>query len=193
MNTQQTGAVSQIKDFFFEAALATYAGGEKAKTNPNDGSKFYSFQCRDYIYLDRFMVNGEYSGGQTVISFQAKPVWLMQYQGWCKNDDREVLAFLKEVLRVSYEKKQFFGGRGAGDVSYRDGSLPSDPKRRNFFYRNQEYGMGAGIQHEPFEKFIGHEQIEELTEEAKFERIFWHRYQGMLLIPMDQGGSHDAQ
>ncbi len=96
MNTQQTGAMSEIQDFFFEATLATYASGEKAKTDPNNTNlKFYSFQRRDYLYLDKFMVNGEHSGGQTVISFQGKPVWLMQYHGWCKDDDP--FAFSEEV------------------------------------------------------------------------------------------------
>ncbi len=182
-------AISEIQTFFFDAALATYAGGAKAKTDPSTPAvKFYSFERGDFIYLDKFMVNGEYSGGQTVIYFQGNPVWLMQYQGWCKNDDPAVLAFLKRALRNAYEQRSFYGGRGPSSMSYHSGLLPPlDPNHRKLYYYNEGYGTGYSIKNEPFHKFIGYERIEELDTSLKNEVVFWHRYQGMLLIPNDKG------
>src|SRR5581483_616375 len=109
--------VAEIQDFFFDAALATYAGNTP-KTTITDlpGSKHYHFERDSLIYDDVYFTNGEYSGGSTLISFRAEPkpinLWLMQYHGWCKDDDPKVLAFLKEALRSAYENRVFHGGRG---------------------------------------------------------------------------------
>jgi len=173
--------IEVIQEFFFEAALATYAGGAKKGTITDFScSNAYRYQRGDFYYVKTYFTNGEWSGGQTLIYFQGAPIWIMQCQGWCKNDDPGIVAFLKEVLRVAYERKQFFGGRGSNSISYRDSSLPTNPERRELFYTNEAYGGSNEIG--PFKKFIGHERIEGFTPSLENEMFFWHRYQGMLLI-----------
>jgi hypothetical protein len=173
--------VSEIQDFFFDAALATYAGDTKKTTIPGlPSSKVYRFERGDFLYIDTYFATDERSGGQTVIYFQNIPVWLMQYQGWCEDDDPEVIAFLKEALCIAYEQRHFFGGRGPKE--YNKSRLASAPTQRRLQYYNGGYGTSS-TGNESFDKFIGREWIEELDGTLHGVKVFWHRYQGMLLIP----------
>ncbi len=138
------------------------------------------------------LTNSEYSGGSTLISFHAEPkpinLWLMQYHGWCKNDDPEILAFLKEALRAAYGKKIFRGGRGEFRYpNLGDPSLRSPTTGNAFLYLNQgDHSEYFGQQLEPFEKFSGREGITVSNERLNLkEEVFWHRCQGMLLIPTE--------
>jgi len=167
-------SVADIQNFFFDAALATYAGNAPKTTVPElPGSKRIIFHCDELLYDDVYFTNGEYSGGSTVISHLAQPkpvnLWLMQYHGWCKNDDPEVLTFLKATLRAAYEKRTFHGGRG---YRFSTGELPSG---RVLHYFNTNNGYGSS-----FNEFGGTERI---YDDVTDEEVFWHRYQGLLLIP----------
>ncbi len=173
-------AVSDIKAFFFDAALYTYAG-DTPKTTIRDlpHSKVYRHSRGSFLYTDSYFTNGDLSGGQTVIHYDEEPVWIMQYQGVCQGDDPDVLKFLKRVLARAYDRRVFVGGRGRNSLSSDSDLLPAESSRRNFSYTNEVLNE----QKEPFRQFRGHERIDEVTVEAGIRTIFWHRYQGMLLIP----------
>jgi hypothetical protein len=113
-----------------------------------------------------------------VIYFQGKPIWLMQYQGWCKDDDPEVIALLKAALTHAYEQRKFFGGRGQGEF------YPYDAQRRALQYlnrRDEEHPIEEGS----FDRFEGEECIRDIPHHGGggATQVFYHRYQGMLLIP----------
>ncbi len=155
--------VSRLQQFFLEAALATYASGKKAEPHSAlSGVKWYRRMRDEFIYEDVFRANGEHSGGETVIYVHGKAAWLMQYHGWCKNDDHIVLGVLKKALHAAYERGDFLGGRG---VLARDEVLAN----KVLCYRNEPWGS--------FQHFGGHERIfKNLGQD-----VFWHRYQGLLL------------
>jgi hypothetical protein len=178
-----------LQDFFFEAALATYAGNaSKRSIEGLPGSKVYRYEKGNYLYIDTYFTNGDQSGGQTIIYIKSftnpvevygvsvqdpcwVPAWIMQYHGWCKNDDKEVLDFLKEVLAKTYQTKSFCGGRGYPSFESIDDMLN---------YRNDWYGT--------FNQFDGEETIDKQVEDPEamgLERtdVFWHRFQGMTLLP----------
>jgi len=155
----------QLKAFFLEAALATYAAtGKKAvKTTIVElpGSKVYRYERPDLglLYVDVYVTNGEWSGGQTTIFLNGQAVWLHQYHGWCKGDDKAVLDFLKRALLTAYEQGLFYGGRGAEEME--DGDL----RYENFC--NEEDGY-----------FFEGKGDEEILGGGK---IFWHTYQYHML------------
>lgn len=154
-----------LQAFFFEAALATYAGGASKTTIEGlPGSKVYRYERGEYLYIDTYFTNGEQSGGQTIIYINNVPAWLMQYHGWCKNDDKVVLDFLKHVLAKAYESRVFYGGRGS----------PYERLLKNdLIYGNVWSGS--------FNHFHGEEAIYKLTEERR-ERLFWHKFSGVTLL-----------
>lgn len=179
----------KLQEFFFEAALATYAGSAKKTTIEGlPRSKVYRYERKEYLYIDTYFTNGEQSGGQTVIyvkrvKFVEKipgvsvpeeywlPSWIMQYHGWCEGDNKEVLDFLKEVLSRTYRTRTFCGGRGKlfGEVN----------SARCLEYANNWTGT--------FDYFSGEERIskEDVPEDGtglETRDVFWHRYQGMTLL-----------
>ncbi len=164
MNT----SVNRLQEFYLEAAAATYAGGVMKKETIPDlpRSKVYRYESGDLLYVDMFLMSGEYSGGQTVIYVESVPAWLMQYHGWCKDDNPEVLAFLKAALAAAYARREFHGGRGL-------------PKFRGtkLLYTNSPQVPRHVRHEEDFAGFVGHEQIQ--LPDATV--VFWHRYQGLLL------------
>ncbi|MGB7957701.1 MAG: hypothetical protein WCF77_02560 [Minisyncoccia bacterium] len=183
--------VSEIQDFFFDASLATYAGDTPKTTIPDlPGSKHYHFERGDLIYDDVYFTNGESSGGSTVICLRAEPkprtLWLMQYQGWCEGDNPEVLAFLKDALRYAYEHRSFCGGRGERryPVTSTRHKISGGITLEYFNEGNEADGPIHSLGQSPFHKFSGEECITRLpTRLGGPNKIFWHRYQGLLLIP----------
>jgi hypothetical protein len=164
-------AVAPLREFFFEASRASYAGGVATlDTNPSlPGSREYRFERGEYLYVDTFVTSGEWSGGQTLICQNNVPVWLMQYHGWCKNDDTRVLAFLKQVLRITYENGEFCGGRGPGEHRSRRGDA--------LVYMN--WSTPGNAPRWGFEEFRGRERI--YREPNRMTDLFWYIYQGQLL------------
>ncbi len=165
--------VQKLQEFFFEAALATYASGKKAEPfSELSGTKHFCHQRGELCYKDIYVTNGEYSGGQTIILVNDSPAWLMQYYGWCKNDDSEVLAFLKQALVTAYARDEFHGGRG--------------PKIYMASVRDRTFIYGNKLEGGDFTRFLGGEGIydKQLYDQGKRDRdsaLFWHRYQGLLL------------
>lgn len=166
MNTPE----KRLEQFYLEAAAATYAGGTVKKETITDlpRSKVYRYESGDLLYVDTFFTNGENSGGQTVIYVDGVPAWLMQYHGWCKDDDKNVLTFLKKALSAAYERGEFHGGRGLPrfESHLEDG----------FFYEN--FPQMPPYQQD-FICFQGRERI--WRKPVREVDVFWHRYQGILL------------
>lgn len=158
--------VERLKKFFFEAALVTYASGIKAEKQPG-GYRSYSYRKGTLKYIDRYNIGGQSSFGQTVISDRNDAVWVMQYHGWCKNDSREVLSFLKQALITAYQEKQFNGGRGP--------SLFHSEGAEMTYYNRSKSQSGTH-----FTRFTGYEHIVNFNHQ---EIVFWHHYQGYLLEP----------
>lgn len=179
----------KLQEFFFEAALATYAGhAPKTTIEGLPKSKVYRYKSRNYLYIDTYFTNGEQSGGQTIIYIKSFtppvlihgvsvqdpcwiPAWIMQYHGWCEGDNKEVLDFLKEVLSRTYRTHTFCGGRGKlfGEVN----------SGRCLEYANKWVGT--------FDHFSGEEKIskEDVPEDGtglETRDVFWHKYQGMTLL-----------
>ncbi|OHA02040.1 MAG: hypothetical protein A3C12_02165 [Candidatus Sungbacteria bacterium RIFCSPHIGHO2_02_FULL_49_20] len=166
--------VPRLQQFFFEGSLRGYAGGgEKIIVSGVKKTRRFVHQRGELYYRDEYVVNGEYSGGSTIIYVDSFPVWLMQYYGWCKNDDSAVLAFLKEILADTYRSGEFAGGRGRyGLWSSDDGTLG---------YENTP-GLSPSLSE--FTDFMGHERIYRNPGPGKHLHegvVFWHRYQGILL------------
>jgi hypothetical protein len=84
----------ELRRFFFEAALATYAGdAEKSTLADLLGSKSLRYGRGPFLYVDMYFVNVTISCGQTLICHDAVPTWARQYRGYCT--DKEVIGVLK--------------------------------------------------------------------------------------------------
>ena len=168
-----TATSDRLQEFFLKAARATYAanqGGTVRKgTLPGlPKSKVYQYRQDDLLYVDTYFTNGDLSGGQTVIWLTENPVWISQYQGWCAGDDKVVLDFLKRALLNAYATNEFIGGRGRRE--YSDAEVSHQYGRLT--YRNDYLGS--------FEQGSGGEYIVA----GGNLRVFWHRYQHLLLDVM---------
>jgi hypothetical protein len=158
-----------LEEFFLESAAKTYAGKGEKIILP-DGSKQYLISARELTYVDTYVTNGEFSGGWTRIFMGGKPAWLKQYHGWCKNDEKRVLDFLKHALSAQYERGIFYGSRGP-----------------RFLWELESRGVGSLVYenrtqpHSSFTHFGGRERIYQSP--AWDTDLFWHRYMGLLLLP----------
>lgn len=119
------------------------------------------------LYRDIYRPNGEFSTGWTTIEIDGAVVWSMSYHGWCKGDDPEVLRFLKSCLSAAYRSSEFHGGRGLPHVT---------DEARGLAYRNRPLQRG-------FETFSGREAIYRPDSPHPGEPVFWHDYQGLLMLP----------
>ncbi|OHA00224.1 MAG: hypothetical protein A3C11_01925 [Candidatus Sungbacteria bacterium RIFCSPHIGHO2_02_FULL_49_12] len=184
--------VAQLQQFFLEAAAKTYAGGaQKTTISELAGSKVYWHQVGELCYVDAYFTNGEYSGGQTLIYVRGVPAWIMQYHGWAKDDDPEVLKFLKRALSAAYECGEFHGGRGPLKLNdpeigltymnmcavepYQAPGMVLGPLYQSIPFHNLSHKKRA------FTCFGGRESIIRRTESVFVGTVFWHRYQGLLL------------
>ncbi len=150
-----------LKGFFFEAALATYAGdGEKIPDEEiAPGFKGHRFVRGEYVYVDKYAVNGIQSFGQTVIWLDEMPVWFMQYHGFCH--DKRASELVKKAMREAYMQRQFIGGRGIKHLRVDD-----------LGYGNS----GSNL----IEKFNGVDWVTHYVDDKEF-MTFWHDYGGGLI------------
>lgn len=149
--------------FFFKAMIEGYAaGGQKIEIVGMPGYKAIPFCEGDFYLLDYYCVTpwSPKSAGTTTIWFQGIPVWTMSYGGAY---EERAIAFLKRMLRMTYEAHQFIGGRGLR--RYSDGSL---------FYMNNP-------QPNDFAEFRGREEIFSMKGEG-IVSLGFHEYWGMSLV-----------
>lgn len=125
---------------FLEAMLQGYAGGGQAvAVREMPGYKEFHFTKGDYLVVDQYGTIGEKSTGTTTIMVDGEPIWFMSYMGFYRKED---LPFLKSVLKRTYEKGEFIGGRG-----------PKSATNGDLVYTNQVSEGGS------FDCFKGEESI----------------------------------
>ncbi len=139
--------IREVERFFSEAALNTWAGregerqGERIVIPEFPGAKAWRFSKEPLVYTDMYVVSlsGDHGAGQTIISCEGTPVWIMQYRG---HYQERVIPFLKEALTRQYATGVFYGGRGPLAMSSGYGLVYVNRPTKN-----------------AFSDFEGHEQI----------------------------------
>lgn len=155
----------EIKEVFFEAMLAGYASNAPKKLTITElpGSKLILFEKGPWRVADVYYTRrgSNFSAGQTIISHDGRPVWVMSYQG-CY--ERKVIPFLKKALLLSYEARLWNGGRGPD--TFRDGDLQ---------YTNQ---VSRG--YDDFTDFRGSEEVRRMGRPGG-DSVGLHDYMGMVI------------
>jgi hypothetical protein len=129
----------QLKQFLLDSNKAGYAGGDETRQiKEEDGSTTIVFEQGDWQSHDNYF-GGEPYGGRTVVLYRGKPVWMMVYYGWVKEEVKADSVY--EVLRNALLKMP-------EDYPFRG---PQEYEERDFVYSNSWKG---GI-----ERFSGEEQI----------------------------------
>lgn len=164
-------SLPRIIEVFSEAMMAGWVGGVKASPvagEPN--TKETIFTRGHYTVRDKYHVSKttDFSSGQTRVLFYDVPVWVMHYGG---RYPKEVIPFLKDMLRAEYIVKEF-RARGPADVT----SLLA-PMRYSNDFRPMFVGAG-GCEHARY--FEGLEEIHETN--LLRNRLGWHTYFGMALF-----------
>jgi hypothetical protein len=149
--------VKEIRVFYFEASLETWAAGARETTIADlPGSYVVTYESGDFLYKDVYYVAGENSSGSITIWRKGVPVWFMSYGG---SHSEVVIEFLKLALHRATSMKEFHGGRG----------LPVFSDNHGLTYTNHTTAN-------EFSNFAGEERMYQET-----ERVGWYRYHGMLL------------
>lgn len=171
MNTSE---VKKLEEFFLSSAQRCYVTGEVKKRVSPTGVKYFEVPEGDLVYTDSYSTKGEFSFGATVITVKKphgiQPLWVLQYQGWCQEDDDRIHSFLKLALGWNYANGTFFAGRGPLDFS--------DERYRGLLYENHPELPTS------FARFRTREQIRNMKE-ANTPVVFFHNCQGMLLEKID--------
>jgi len=152
----------EAKNAFFKASLQGWAGGaKKISISELPGYKVIIWEEDDWRFVDMYfkISNSLDSYGTTTGWFRGVPIFFMSYGGWY---DEEVVPFLKQVLKISYEKGEFFGGRGpACYIDYEAGLV----------YENHQNRISAG-------SFDGWEEVRDLR---SGKRRGYHEYWGRFI------------
>jgi len=117
--------LQELARFIVKAKRNTYAS-EGRELRGSDESKSLQYKEGDYVYRDRYF-GSEKFGGEEVVWFKEKPVWVMNYYGGIEKqilDSERVFGFLrKALLRISPDKP-FRGPHfyQEGDFEYADSS-----------------------------------------------------------------------
>ncbi|MEK7531116.1 MAG: DUF5680 domain-containing protein [Patescibacteria group bacterium] len=95
----------ELKDFIHEAGMNTYL---KAGVMPNatlyrPGCDEFSYERGEWKYLDSYAWDHD-GGGEELVYYQNKVVWVMNYFGFLINTDdkKEIYGFLHEALRLRH-------------------------------------------------------------------------------------------
>jgi len=117
--------LEELALFVVKAKRNTYAGRGEGQRQSDD-SKNLQYVEGDYVYRDRYF-GSERFGGEEVVWFKEKPVWLMNYYGGIEKnivDSERVFAFLRKALLQVSSDRPFRGPRAhkEGDFEYTDSS-----------------------------------------------------------------------
>lgn len=160
--------LKEAKDAFFRANLKGWAGGaQKVSISELPGYKVIVWEESDWRFVDMYfkIPNSLESYGTTTGWFRGIPIFFMSYGGWY---EKEVVPFLKQALKVSYEKGEFVGGRGPHyytdytELTEREGCL---------VYKNHQKRTSAG-------SFDGWEEVEN---SRSGKRRGYHEYSGRFI------------
>lgn len=171
-----TYSLSAVMEIFFRGAMAGYAGGGQYRPDLDEpGRKIFRHDMGDLVYIDAYRSTGKKSAGEKTIYLRRDSEWIalwaMQYRGEEFTDDRAVIMFLKSTLLLTYQLRQFMGGRGPLEKTSGD---------RRLCYRNHLFGE--------FTCFSGQEIIcdndpRELEKE-KSDNLCLHEYSGLSLVDL---------
>jgi len=102
--------LQELAQFIVKAKRNTYAGEGEGLRGP-DESKNLQFTDGDYVYRDKYF-GSEKFGGEEVVWFKEKPLWLMNYYGGIEKkivDSERVFDFLRKALLQASSDKPFRG------------------------------------------------------------------------------------
>ena len=157
---------AQILPVFFAAMQNGYAGGaSKSIISELPGSKVIRYKQGDFEVVDCYFVtpHSDFSFGTTTIYYQGNAVWMMQYRGRYPKD---MISFLKQALRQTYDKSEFVGGRGPAEYAEGDNS--------GLVYVNK-------LMSADWRNFSGREEIWHNHGQGSTLKG-WHEYAGLLLV-----------
>ena len=99
--------IEELRKFLIIAKKSTYAAGDKNKVESTvPASTDLKFEQADFTYRDRYF-GSDLSGGEEVVWFRGKPVWMMNYYNFVVEkvmDSHELFDFLKKCLGKTEEK-----------------------------------------------------------------------------------------
>lgn len=163
-----------LQSFFFEGALHGWAGGNDHRSVPvtegvpgMEGWMEISYENQGrfpgYQFFDRWGQNQDTGvpSGHLCITHSGITVWCMYVGGG--HYDPDVLPYLRQVLKETYQGELFFGGRGYREL--REGRL---------LYTNQFTG--------DFSQFSGQEKIEYMDRDGRKTQSGFHHYFGGIMI-----------
>lgn len=120
---------NQLCGFLVKAKMAGYASGNKAnKITEKNKSKTITYKSGDLEYYDNYF-GGEPYGGEEVVFFKRKPIYMMVYYGSVIKgikDFKKIYKFLQEALTLIPKDEPFRG--------------PKFYKNGNYAYRNWFHG-----------------------------------------------------
>lgn len=95
-----------LNQFLYDANQAGYGSGEEKQwIKESDGSTSIPYQKGDWQSHDNFF-GGEPYGGRIIVSYKNKPVWMMVYYGFVKEDIKPDLVYIilkKALLKMPKE------------------------------------------------------------------------------------------
>jgi len=150
--------LNALKTFLLTLNAAGYATGEQKQwIKEKDGSTTIPFTQGKWSSHDNFF-GGEPYGGRLVVSYEAKPVWIMVYYGSItpSADVNPIYAVLREALKNMPPDAPF---RGPRELSLENG---------RYIYKNSWTGT--------VEQYSGEETI--ISGE---ETVYWAHYRGGLV------------
>jgi co-chaperonin GroES (HSP10) len=148
--------IKQLREFLVKAKKAGYANYNAEKVEEKNKSKTITFKLKDWKYFDNYF-GGEPYGGEEVVFFKDKPVYMMVYYGSVDNsieDFKKVYKFLQNALLLIPKGNPFRG--------------PKKYKQDDYVYINKFEGKAHD--------FHGEETIL-----LKGKRIYEARYAGGLV------------
>lgn len=167
--------LEEVKNCFFEGALAGYAGGGGYKPSRDIlGGKIFTLRINNLSYTDFYVSCGQKSGGMSFISLNYPtftPLWIMQYDGEELSENKRIIKLLKEALLDAYAKRIFCGGRGQ----------PHYPDDAIYMINDMRYHNEVDQKHNSFAEFSGRETVVKNYRTT----VFYHNYSGGLLVPLE--------
>ncbi len=96
---------TELIDFIHEAGLNSYLkpGVMPNKVPFRPGCDEFSYERGDWKYLDSYAWDHD-GGGEELIYYQGKVVWVMNYYGFLvgTDDKKEIYGFLHDALRLRH-------------------------------------------------------------------------------------------
>ena len=112
-----------LVEFIVEASLHTYADptAKALTTSYRPECDEYLYESGNWKYLDSYVWKRD-GGGEEIVYYKNKPVWVMNYYGFIvgeATDTKAVYAFLHRALAKRHETLPVRGASYSEDVGFR--------------------------------------------------------------------------